>query len=74
MAQVPSVPEATGTLGRMTVAVPPGEGYLLLVYEDTPPRTAGGIISITTMAILAAGALAAVLYQRRKLHSPRSVV
>ena len=72
--QVPIVPEATGTLGRMTVAVPPGEGYLLLVYEDTPPRTAGGIISITTMAILAAGALAAVLYQRRKLHSPRSVV
>lgn len=63
--QVPIVPEETGTLGRMTVAVPPGEGYLLLVYEDTPPRTAGGIISIATMAILAGGALVAVLYRRR---------
>ncbi|MCB9122741.1 MAG: hypothetical protein M9936_11155 [Caldilinea sp.] len=62
---VPIVPEATGTLGRMTVAVPPGEGYLLLVYEDTLPRTAGGIISITTLAILAGGALFAVLYRRR---------
>ncbi len=37
--QVPITPETTGALGRMTVQVPPGEGYLLLVYEDTPPRT-----------------------------------
>lgn len=65
--QLQIVPEATGTLGRMTVEVPPGEGYLLLIYEDTPPRTAGGIISVATLIILAAGALAAVLYQRRPL-------
>ena len=66
MTQVPIVPEETGTLGRMTVEVPPGEGYLLLVYEDTQIRRVGGIISITTMLILAAGALAAVLYRRTK--------
>jgi hypothetical protein len=47
-------PETAGTLGRMTVQVPPGEGYLLLVYEDTPPRTAGGVISVATLLLLAA--------------------
>lgn len=38
----------------MTVAVPPGEGYLLLIYEDTPPRQLGGALSITA-AIAGAG-------------------
>ena len=52
--QVTITPEATGTLGRMTVPVPPGEGYLLLVYEDTPPRTVGGAITLGTLALLAA--------------------
>jgi hypothetical protein len=51
-------PEATGTLGRMTVQVPPGEGYLLLVYEDTPPRTAGGAITLATALLLAVVSLA----------------
>jgi hypothetical protein len=55
--QVPITPETTGTLGRMTVQVPPGEGYLLLVYEDTPPRTLGGVISLATTGALLAGAL-----------------
>jgi hypothetical protein len=50
--QLPIVPETQGTLGRMTVAVPPGEGYLLLVYEDTPPRTVGGAISAITLLML----------------------
>ncbi len=49
----PIVPETTGTLGRMTVDVPPGEGYLLLVYEDTPPRKVGGAISLATLILLA---------------------
>ena len=30
------------------------EGYLLLVYEDTPPRTIGGSISLATLLLLAA--------------------
>ena len=50
--QMPVVPEASGTLGRMTVTVPPGEGHLLLVYEDTPPRTAGGMITVATALLL----------------------
>jgi hypothetical protein len=50
--QVPIIPEAEGALGRMTVQVPPGEGYLLLVYEDTPPRTVGGIITLATVLLL----------------------
>ncbi|MCX6040860.1 MAG: hypothetical protein NTV69_06975 [Caldilinea sp.] len=50
--QIPVIPEATGTLGRMTVQVPPGSGYLLLVFEDTPVRTLGGILSLTTAGLL----------------------
>jgi hypothetical protein len=52
--QVAITPESTGTLGRMTVQVPRGEGYLLLVYEDTSPRRIGGIISLSTLVLLAA--------------------
>jgi hypothetical protein len=33
--ELPIVPEATGTLGRMTVPVPVGEGYVLLRFEDS---------------------------------------
>jgi hypothetical protein len=63
--QAPIVPETTGTLGRMTVDVPPGEGYLLLVYEDTPPRTVGGAISLATLvALVVAGA--AIVWGRRR--------
>jgi hypothetical protein len=54
---MPITPEPTGTLGRMTVEAPPGEGYLLLVYEDTPPRTMGGIVTLTTAGILMVTAL-----------------
>ena len=36
----------------MTLQVPPGEGHLLLIYEDTPPRTVGGIISVVTATLL----------------------
>lgn len=57
VAPLPITPETTGTLGRMTVQVPPGEGYLLLVYEDTPLRTLGGVISLVTLGALLAGAL-----------------
>lgn len=47
-------PETTGTLGRMTVDAPPGEGYILLVYGDTPPRSVGRWISWATIALLLA--------------------
>ncbi len=61
---IPIVPEATGTLGRMTVEVPPGSGYLLLVYEDTPPRTIGGIISLSTIGVLVLGGVLAAMIRR----------
>jgi hypothetical protein len=41
------------TLGRMVVPAPPvGEGYILLRYEDTPPRTLGKWISLSTLGLL----------------------
>lgn len=43
-----------GPLGRMIVPLPAvGEGYVLLRYEDTPPRTVGKWISVATAIILA---------------------
>ena len=60
------MPETTGTLGRMTVDVPPGEGYLLLVYEDTPPRTMGGAISLATLVVLVVAGAAIVWGRRRR--------
>ncbi len=61
--QIPVTPEATGTLGRMTVQVPPGSGYLLLVFEDTPVRTLGGVLSLTTAGLLL---LSGVWHNRRR--------
>lgn len=61
--QVPIVPETSGALGRMTVQAPVGEGYLLLIYEDTPPRTLGGAISLATIGILLVAA--AIAWWRR---------
>ena len=52
------VPEAGGTLGRMTVPVPVGEGYVLLRFDDTWPRIAGRWISLATLGLLLLGALA----------------
>ncbi|NJN83967.1 MAG: YfhO family protein [Caldilineaceae bacterium] len=45
------VPE-DGDLGRMTTPLPQGEGFVLLRFEDTPPRTIGRAISLGTLAIL----------------------
>jgi hypothetical protein len=46
------------TLGRMVVPAPPvGEGYILLRYEDTPPRRIGGWISLATVGILGVAGL-----------------
>lgn len=60
------VPEEEGTLGRMTVPVPVGEGFILLRFEDTPPRTVGRTISLATAALLAAAGLAGWWITRRK--------
>jgi hypothetical protein len=64
--ELPIVPEAEGTLGRITVDVPSGEGSLLLTYGDTPPRTAGACISSATLLLLAAAWIAAWLRDRRQ--------
>jgi len=54
--ELPIVPEPTGTLGRMTVAVPPvGEGYILLRFEDTEPRIIGRYLSWITIGLLIIG-------------------
>jgi hypothetical protein len=55
------IPEETGTLGRMTVPVPVGEGYVLLRFEDTPPRTVGRWISLATLTLLGLVVLAVVV-------------
>ena len=59
------IPESEGTLGRMTVPVPAiGEGFVLLRYQDTPPRTIGKWISGVTLLLLLGSALFAA---RRKM-------
>lgn len=50
--ELPIIPEETGTLGRMTVPLPEGEGYLLLRFEDTPVRIWGQRISAASLALL----------------------
>jgi len=50
--ELPIMPETTGTLGRMTVLAPTGEGYILLEYGATLPRTIGVWISLGTATIL----------------------
>ena len=59
------VPEEEGTLGRITVPVPPGEGYVLLRFEDTQPRIVGRIISQLTLAVLLIVGLVLAWWRRR---------
>lgn len=63
--ELPITPETTGTLGRMTVSAPTGEGYILLEYGTTPPRTAGGWITAGTVATLLLLLLVSWLTPRR---------
>lgn len=56
--ELPIEPETTGTLGRMTVPVPPvGEGFILLRFEETLPRIVGKYTSLTTLILLICGGL-----------------
>lgn len=64
--ELPIVPETMGTLGRMTVAVPPGEGYVLLQYGDTPTRAVGRWISLATAALLIVLSIWTVVRRRRR--------
>ncbi len=65
--QLEIIPEATGTLGRMTVPVPLGEGYILLRFEATPLRSAAQLISLATLVLLLLG----VLWTQRTRFLPR---
>lgn len=66
--ELPIVPEQTGPLGRMTVAVPPvGEGYILLRFEDTMPRIVGRYLSWITIGLLLLGGVGWHFFQRRSL-------
>lgn len=47
-----AVPERQIPSGRITIPVPKGEGYVLLQFEDTPPRIIGRQISLGTMALM----------------------
>ena len=69
--EVPIIPEEEGTLGRMTVPVPEGDGYLLLRFEDTPVRVMGKRITWTTILLLAvAGVIIGLLHRRAQSHRP----
>ena len=65
--ELPIVPEATGTLGRMTVDAPPGEGYILLTYGDTAPRRVGRWISWATIALMLVAIAWSTMRQRRAI-------
>jgi hypothetical protein len=65
------IPEEEGTLGRMTVPVPVGEGFILLRFEDTPPRIAGQMISLATLAALALVAAILPIYRRLRARSSK---
>ncbi len=64
--ELPVIPEEEGTLGRMTVPVPTGEGYVLLRFEDTPPRTIGRILSLATVGVLLAAGMVTGWIERRE--------
>lgn len=49
--------EPQGKLGRISVEVPQGEGYLLVRFEDTPVRVAGRWLSIVSLGLLAIGSV-----------------
>jgi hypothetical protein len=62
--ELPVIPEETGTLGRMTVPLPKGEGHVLLRYEDTLPRTVGRVISLATCGVFVIVGVALLVRRR----------
>ena len=61
-----AIPEEGIPSGRMTIPVPKGEGYLLLQFEDTAPRTIGKYVSATTVILLFVGSIVMFLKERRE--------
>ncbi len=54
--ELPIVPEESGTLGRMTVPIPAtGDGFILLEYGTTTPRTVGLWVSVISLGLLILG-------------------
>ncbi|PKO21453.1 MAG: hypothetical protein CVU38_14680 [Chloroflexi bacterium HGW-Chloroflexi-1] len=60
------VERENGPLARVVVPAPPGEGYLLLRFEDTPLRAAARGITWGTLVIIAVVALIQVGRRARK--------
>jgi len=60
-----------GPLARVVVPVPPGQGYILLRFEDTPLRAAAKAVSLATLAavVVLLGITAAL--GRTSLRRPR---
>ena len=60
-----------GTLARVVVPLPQGEGYMLLRFEDTPVRRWGKIISVATLALMLGAAvwwlLSGAIARRRRI-------
>jgi hypothetical protein len=46
--------------------VPVGEGYVRLIFEDTPPRVVGRTVTLLTAAALALGWIGFAWWQRRE--------
>lgn len=63
--------EPHGDLGLITVPVPKGEHFLLLQFEDTPPRIAGTMLSALSMAGMLLWACWAVLRRTRRRAAQR---
>ncbi len=54
-----------GPLARVVVAVPAGEGYILLRFEDTPLRAAAKWVTLGTVAALGLAVIARRVFRRR---------
>lgn len=62
-------PNEDDPLGRMAVSVPEGEGYVMLRFEDTPPRVLGKQISQLSLGLFALIGLLTLGYQWRTKNS-----
>jgi hypothetical protein len=63
--------EVAGPEGFIVVPVPEGEHEVVVRFEDTPPRTAGWIISAAGLGILI---VALVLMRARSVRSPAAII
>ncbi|MEM7535177.1 MAG: hypothetical protein AAF639_23575 [Chloroflexota bacterium] len=64
--ELPVIPESEGTLGRMTVPVPAGEGFVLLRFEDTPSRRIGKQVTMGTIGVVVILLIGLFITQNRR--------